>query len=75
MIPCSDAFRSYRGWLVLALAIAVGGYLAIWHGAHLAAALPFLVILAACPLMHMFMHGGTAIIHGNGTEGRATCTL
>lgn len=50
-------FKTYRGWSVLGLAVLAGGYLAVWHGAHVAAALPFLVILA-CPLMHLFMHGG-----------------
>ncbi len=39
-------FSSYRGWLVLGLAIAIGGYLAIGHGAQVAAAPAFLVILA-----------------------------
>ena len=50
-----NCFTSYRGWIVLGLAILAGGYLAIWHGAHVAAALPLLVIFA-CPLMHIFMH-------------------
>ena len=58
-------FTSYRGLLVLGLAILVGGYLAIWHGSHVAAALPFLVILA-CPLMHIFMHRGHFHGHDNG---------
>ena len=35
----------------------IGAYLVIWHQQHVAAALPFLVILA-CPLMHLFMHRG-----------------
>jgi hypothetical protein len=60
-------FRSYRGWVVLTLAILIGGYLAIWHGTHVAVVLPFLVILA-CPLMHMFMHGGHGHHRGNGTK-------
>ena len=60
-------FRSYRAWVVLTFAIVIGGYLAIWHGTHVAAVLPFLVILA-CPLMHMFMHGGHGHLHGNGTK-------
>ena len=42
---------------ILALAVVVGGYFVIWHQQHVFAALPFLVILA-CPLMHLFMHGG-----------------
>ena len=60
-----NCFRSYRGWLVLGLAALLGGYLVIWHGAHLAAVLPFLV-LAACPLMHVFMHRGHR--HGRDTS-------
>lgn len=34
------------------------------HLAHVAGALPFLLILA-CPLMHMFMHGGHGHRHGD----------
>lgn len=52
--------------VLLALAIAIGGYLVIWHQQHVFALLPFLVILA-CPLMHFFMHGG----HGHHHEGDA----
>ena len=54
MLKC---VTSYRGAFALATAALVGTYLAIWHGAHVAVALPFLVILA-CPLMHIFMHRG-----------------
>jgi Protein of unknown function (DUF2933) len=65
-----SCFKSYRGWAALSLAIILGGYLVIWHGAHLAAVLPFLV-LAACPLMHIFMHGGHGRHHRPETsEGR-----
>jgi Protein of unknown function (DUF2933) len=62
-----SCFRSYRIWVVLGLAIVLGGYLVIGHGAHLAAALPFLV-LAACPLMHIFMHKGHGHHHGQDTS-------
>lgn len=62
-----SCFKSYRSWAVLGLAALFGGYLVIWHGAHLAAALPFLV-LAACPLMHIFMHGGHGHHHGQDTS-------
>ena len=61
-----NCFKSYRSWAVLGLAIILGGYLVIWHGAHLAAVLPFLV-LAACPLMHFFMHRGHGHHFGQGT--------
>lgn len=50
-------FRNARGLLLLLGSIAVAAYLVIWHGAHLAAALP-IVLLLACPLLHLFMHGG-----------------
>lgn len=60
-------FKSYQGWTMLGLAVLLGGYLVIWHGAHLAAILPFLV-LAACPLMHIFMHKGHGHHHGPDTS-------
>lgn len=59
-------FRTAKGMALLALAIVIGGYLVIWHQQHVFAALPFLVILA-CPLMHLFMHGG----HGHRHRGDA----
>lgn len=48
-------FRSYRGWATLGIAIILALYLIFWHGAHIAAVLPFLILLA-CPLAHLFMH-------------------
>ena len=48
--------RTPLGW-ALALAIAaVGAYLLVTHTGHVLTALPYLVLLA-CPLMHVFMHG------------------
>lgn len=42
------------------------------HRAHVVPFLPFLLILA-CPLMHIFMHGGhgghAGHLHGNGEAG------
>ena len=35
----------------------VAAYLVFWHGQHLAALLPILLVLA-CPLAHLLMHGG-----------------
>lgn len=59
------SFFSSRGRIVLIgfLAI-VGFYLVTEHTAHLFGALPYLLVLA-CPLMHIFMHGG----HGHGGHG------
>lgn len=39
------------------------------HRAHLVQFLPYL-LLAACPLMHLFMHGGHG--HGRGHEQKPT---
>ncbi len=58
-------FKSPRGWLLVAAAAALGLYLVIWHSVHLAAALPFIVLLA-CPLLHVLMHGGHRHEHGAG---------
>ena len=52
------------GWgLTLALA-ALGIYLFMNHSGHVVAALPYLLLLA-CPLLHLFMHGGHGHQHGN----------
>ena len=50
------------GFLVIA-----GFYLITEHTAHVFGALPFLLLLA-CPLMHIFMHGGHGG-HGDDTKG------
>nr|WP_258364165.1 DUF2933 domain-containing protein [Halomonas sp. LBP4] len=51
---------------MVAIALAVMGFL-LWeeHKVHLLGALPWLILLA-CPLMHVFMHGG----HGDHKGGR-----
>lgn len=57
-----------RTTLAAALFMVFGGYL-LWaeHSAHLALAIPYLpwLILIACPLLHVFMHGG----HRHGGHG------
>ena len=53
----------YRSGLVTCGFLAAIGFLmATGHTAHLLGILPYLV-LAACPLMHIFMHSGHK--HGN----------
>jgi hypothetical protein len=48
--------------------LAIGGfYLIAEHRAHLLGWLPWL-LLAACPLLHVFMHGGHGG-HGGGSSG------
>ena len=51
----SRAFLVCAGFLIIVLVL-------LWteHLAHALGYLPYLLILA-CPLMHLFMHGGTAV--------------
>lgn len=59
-------FQNARGLLLLIGVVLLALYFVVWHGQHIAAALPILLLLA-CPLMHLFMHGG----HGeHGSHGR-----
>jgi hypothetical protein len=48
-------YKSPVGILLLALAVALGYYLWVYHSQHVLAFLPFIFILA-CPLMHLLMH-------------------
>ena len=54
-------WRSPFGVAATVLAVLASIYLYLAHQAHVYALLPYLV-LAVCPLMHMFMHRG----HGHG---------
>jgi hypothetical protein len=51
------------GWVVTLALAALGVYLFATHTGHILAALPYLLLLA-CPLMHLFMHGGHGHHHG-----------
>lgn len=55
-----------RGKWVLGCFLLIAGYF-LWteHRAHVAGALPYLLLLA-CPLLHLFHHG-----HGHHGHGRA----
>ena len=53
-----------RGTIIACVVLSVIGFLIYTgHGAHMLGFFPYLLILA-CPLMHLFMHGG----HGHGHE-------
>ena len=54
-------------WLGLAAAVA---WLVLRHGAHLLEVSPFLFLLA-CPLMHLFGHGGHGR-HGGSEHDRSS---
>jgi Protein of unknown function (DUF2933) len=55
-------WRTKGGVVLCGFLIIAGFYLLTEHTAHVLGALPFL-LLAACPLMHLFMH------HGHGGHG------
>ncbi len=56
--PSGGSFWTSRTFLVL-LGFAAIAVVLLWkeHSAHLLGAIPYLFLLA-CPLMHLFMHGG-----------------
>ena len=56
--------RSRTGLVSLGLAGLAGLLLVVDHWAHVLGAAPYL-LLAACPLLHLFMHGGHGS-HGGG---------
>lgn len=51
------------GWAVTLALAGLGVFLLANHPGHVAAALPYLLLLA-CPLMHLFMHRGHSHYHG-----------
>lgn len=53
----SRAFLVFLGFAAIALVL-------LWkeHSAHILGAIPYLFLLA-CPLMHLFMHGGHGGLH------------
>ena len=55
-------WRSPFGIVATLVAVATSAYLYLVHKDHVLALLPY-AFLAACPLMHMFMH------HGHGGHG------
>ena len=63
-------FWTSRAFLVCAGLLVTAGFL-LWteHLAHALGYLPFLLILA-CPLMHIFMHGGHGGHGGHGHHQR-----
>lgn len=45
------------GWVITLALAALGAYLFVNHSGHVIATLPYLLLMA-CPLIHIFMHGG-----------------
>ena len=52
-----NALGSRAKWVFAVFAIIGGYFLFVEHRAHVLPYLPWLILLA-CPLMHLFMHGG-----------------
>ncbi len=51
-------------WVLLGFLAIAGFFLLTEHRAHVLGLLPFLLLLA-CPLLHLWHHGG----HGHGGDG------
>jgi len=63
-----NGMKSRIKWVFIGFAAIAAYFLVTEHKAHLSGLLsywPFL-LLAACPLLHMFMHGGHG---GHGSQG------
>ncbi len=55
--PHCAAHQGRSRWVFIGFALVAGYFLFTEHRAHVIAVLPYL-LLAACPLMHLFMHHG-----------------
>lgn len=67
--------RGSSGWsrdkiVLVGFLVVAGFYLFTEHRAHLYGALPWL-LLALCPLMHLFMHGGGHGGHGGHGDSKS----
>ena len=66
--PATPSFwKSPFGVVATLLAVAASAWLYFVHKDHVLALLPY-ALLAACPLMHVFMHRGHG--HGRHSPGR-----
>ena len=61
-------YLSRGRWVFIAFAVVGAVFLLSEHRAHVLNALPLLLLLA-CPLMHIFMHGGHGGHGGHGHDG------
>ncbi len=61
-------WRSPYGIVLCGFLAVAGFFLITEHTAHVFGALPYL-LLAACPLMHLFMHHGHGHDHRRGNDG------
>lgn len=64
--PQHSWWQTKMGTVLVGFFAITGFFVVTEHTAHLYGALPYLLLLA-CPLMHLFMHGG----HGHQREHKA----
>ncbi|MBI5463001.1 MAG: DUF2933 domain-containing protein [Gammaproteobacteria bacterium] len=62
--PQSSGGKPWSNWAFIGFLLIAGFFLLAEHRAHVFGVLPF-VLLALCPLMHLFGHGG----HGGHDHG------
>lgn len=67
--PQRPWWQTKMGMALIGFLAVAGFFIATEHTAHLYGALPYLLLLA-CPLMHLFMHGG----HGHHGSHQAGST-
>lgn len=65
-----NLFTSRAGVTLTGFLVIAGFFLVTEHTAHVFGALPYLLLLA-CPLLHLFMHGGHGG-HGGPHDGRGS---
>jgi hypothetical protein len=68
-----NGMKSKAKWVFIGFAVIAAYFLILEHKAHLSGYLqywPFLLLLA-CPLLHMFMHGGHGGHGGHRDDGDA----
>ena len=69
--PNSTGSRTGVAWkgAAMMVAVIVGFYVLREHWGHALGVAPYLLLLA-CPVMHIFMHGGHGHQHGGEHKGR-----
>ena len=69
--PVPTQPRTIAAWkgAAIMVAVIVGFYVLREHWGHALGFAPYLLLLA-CPLMHMFMHGGHGHQHDNGDKAQ-----
>ena len=66
----TGSFWTSRAFFFCFAFLAIAGFLLVSeHRAHALGALPLLLLLLACPLLHVFMHGGHG---GHASHGETT---